>query len=149
MKTQLLVGVLLLAVFAPLALAAEDEKPLVVYAKKPTKERIRVSDIDSWKSDNDSSMVLTTKWRDQYLVEFERRCGNLKKGNRSYALVTDSTWLDRNGYIRLLDRDLNPNLFSDSPGFPIAMTINSRSNFCPVKEITALGKKPRVKRADA
>lgn len=122
---------------------------MVVYAE-PTNVRVRTSDIYSWTSDNDTSLVLTTKRRDQYLIEFGRPCFNLAHGPRSNALVTDSGWLDRNSHIRLLDRDRLPSgQLADRSSGDFLMRMNTYSSLCAIKKITSLGKKPRVKRENA
>ncbi len=145
-----LIGAGLLALFlAPLVIA--EEPPMVVYAKEPTsKVRIRTDQIQSWTGESNTRMVLTTKRRDQYLVEFGRPCFNLERGPTTSALVTDYQWLDRNSHIRLLDRDRLPFGQLGSPhGGSFEMQINAYSSLCAVKEITSLGKKPRGKRNDA
>jgi hypothetical protein len=150
MNTRIFMMSALLTLLAPAVHAEEvpqGEAPMVVYAQKPHKTRIRMSEIDSWTADSDTRMVLTTKWRRQYLVEFEHRCSRISKGgSNNYALVTDGAWLDRNGHIRVLDRNLTPNVLSDARGLPLVMGINAASNLCAVKEITDLGKKPRAAR---
>jgi hypothetical protein len=147
LSAKLLAGLLATGFMAPIAMA-EEEAPMVVIAKKTDNVRIRTNDISSWRSDNDTSLVLTTKRRDQFLVEFSHRCFNLHRGPSSNALITDESWLDRNGYIRLLDRDLLPsNQLVDRNGGDFLMQMKSRSNLCAIKDITALGKKPRRNRA--
>jgi Family of unknown function (DUF6491) len=154
LSAKLLTGLLAAGLSASIAIAqehqAQEEAPMVVIAKNPETIRIRTNDIYSWTSDNDTSMVLTTKRRDQFLVEFGHRCFNLHRGPRSNALITEESWLDRNGHIRLLDRNLLPsNQLVDHNGGDFLMQMKSRSNLCVVKEITALGKKPRRKPAEA
>jgi hypothetical protein len=148
MNTKL-IGAGLLALFlAPQVMA--DEPPIVVYAKNPDKVRIRTDQIQSWIGESDTRMVLTTKRRDQYLVEFARPCFNLSRGPSSSALVTDHQYLDRNSHIRLLDRDRIPSSqLGGLAGGNFSMNINSYSNLCPIKEITSIGKKVSVKRDDA
>jgi hypothetical protein len=148
MKTKL-IGVGLLALFlAPQIMA--DEPPMVVYAQNPDKVRIRTDQIRSWSGESDTRMVLTTKRRDQYLVEFARPCFNLSRGPSSSALVTDYQWLDRNSHIRLLDRDRLPgSQLSALGGGNFEMHINSYSSFCPIKDITALGRKASARRDNA
>ncbi len=147
MKVQALTTLLMVAFLAPVAVA--DEAPMVVFAE-PTNVRVRTNDIYSWSSENDTSLVLTTKRRDQYLIEFGRPCFNLKHGPRSNALVTDSGWLDRNSHIRLLDRDRLPSgQLADRSSGDFLMRMNTYSSLCAIKKITSLGKKPRVKRENA
>lgn len=147
MKAQALTTLLIMAFLAPVAVA--DEAPIVVFAES-TNVRVRTSDIYSWSSDNDTSLVLITKRRDQYLVEFDRSCFNLARGPRSNALLTDSGWLDRNSHVRLLDRDRLPTgQLADRHSGDFLMRVNSYSSLCAIKKITSLGKKPRVKRENA
>jgi hypothetical protein len=150
MNLKLIAAGLLTLFLAPIAIAAE-EPAMVVYAKEPTsKVRIRTDQIQSWVGESSTRMVLTTRRRDQYLVEFGRPCFNLQRGPVSSALVTDDQWLDRNSHIRLLDRDRMPYGMLSSPhGGNLDMQIKSYSTLCAVKEITSLGKKPRGKRSDA
>lgn len=144
--TSLMFG-MILSLVAPFALSA-DEAPVVVYAKEPSKVRIRTSEIQSWTSDSDTSMVVTTKRRDQFRIDFAHSCFNLRQGPRSNALVTEHDWLDRNSHIRLLDRDRLPfGQLDDGRSGDISMRINSYSSLCAIQDITALGKKPRAARA--
>lgn len=148
MNTRSFAICLLLGWFSPLAMAADA--PVVVYAEQPNHVRVRTSDIHSWTSDSDISMVLTTKRREQYRIDFARPCFNLHQGPRSNALVTDYEWLDRNSHIRLLDRDRLPfGQLDDGRSGDFSMRINSYSSLCAIKEITALGKKPRTNGADS
>jgi len=153
-------GLILISSLAAAALAraetpaeqAPAEAPMVVFAdadkQKSSNVRIRTSDIYSWTSDNDHRLTVTTRRREQFLIEFERPCFNLKLGPRTNALITDTYWLDRNGYVRLLNRDHLPfGYFNDFGRSSFRMTTNAYSAYCPIKDITALGKKPRAEKS--
>ncbi len=132
--------------------AEDSDQPMVVYAdaqkQKSSSVRIRTSDIYSWTSDDDHKLVLTTKRREQFLIEFERPCFNLSLGPNSNALITDTSWLDSHGSVRVLNRDhLPPGHFSDFGGGSFRMATNAYSAYCPIKDITALGKKARAGKA--
>jgi len=150
MNIRLLSALLAATLMSPLAIAQEegtDDAPMVVYAKEQPMVRVRTSQIRSWSSDDNKRLVLTTIRRDQYLIEFERPCYNLKLGPSSNALITDTSWLDRNGSVRVMNRDHLPfGHLSDMRGGSFAMTANVYSSLCPIKDITALGKKPTAAR---
>lgn len=153
-------GLILITGLAATSLARADtpaeeatgDEPMVVYAdaekQKSSNVRIRTSDIYSWTSEDNHRLTVTTRRREQFLIEFERPCFNLKLGPRTNALITDTSWLDRNGYVRLLNRDHLPfGYFNDFGRSSFRMTTNAYSAYCPIKDITALGKKPRAQKS--
>ncbi len=140
----LLIGLLVASAAAPVAIA-EQEQPMVVYATDTTPVRIRTSQIRSWTSEDDLKLVLTTNQREQFLVEFERPCFNLSRGPDANALVTDSSWLDRNDAVRIMHRDHLPlGGLADHNGGDVRMTVNANSSYCAIRNITALGKKASI-----
>lgn len=134
-------SVLGLLAFISLNAAAVSAHPSPGTNDKPAKSiRIRTSDIAGWNSNNNTSLIITTKRRERFLVELDRSCYNLRHGSRDNALLTDSTWLDRHSGIRLLDRFSLENQLLRGRNHDFFQAANVLGAYCPIKQITALGR---------
>lgn len=143
MNATYVLGLLISTLFT---VAAVTAKPLPDTTDKSAKlTRIRASDIAGWSSDNNTSLVITTKRRERFLVELDRSCFNLRHGSRDNALLTDSAWIDRHSGIRLLDRFTLENQFLHGSNNNFFQAVNVLSAYCPIKEITALGRAEKRK----
>ena len=113
-------------------------------AEKPRPVRVQMNQVRSWSSDDDHQLLLTTNRREQFLIRFERPCRGVSRGPMSNALVTESTWLDRNSHVRILHRDLLPSgTFEQAGGVrDFRVMTHAYSTLCAIDEITALGKAP-------
>ncbi len=110
--------------------------------------RIRPNDIRSWKSVDQRSLVITTRNHQRYLVELKRSCNNLHGGLSDATLYTNEhSMIDHRGSIRIVPRDRLDRLFNH-PGtrsVDFAMDMEANSDYCPIKQITALGREDKKK----
>lgn len=112
-------------------------------AKDNRNIRIRPSDIRSWKAVDQQSLVITTRNRQRYLVELKHNCNNLRASNpNDSALYTNERTIDRRAAIRLVPRDRLDYLFDHRSGGSVdfAMDMQANSDYCPIRQITALGR---------
>lgn len=136
---------LLVLTMLPCAVIAAEADNMSASATPETASvRIRTSDIQAWESIDDQNLLLTTRLNRQFHVTLERPCAHLEGGPRDNLLITDNTWLDDKGYIRIVDRDLLP-MGTSSNGLSDTALRNARTGgtTCFVRHIEAKGKTAR------
>ncbi|MGD9582270.1 MAG: DUF6491 family protein [Lysobacterales bacterium] len=117
-------------------------------AKDSDNIRIRPSDIRTWKAVDQTSLIITTRNHQRYLVELKRSCNNLRGSTpNDNALYTNERYIDRRGAIRLLPRDRLDRLFDHQSRASVdfAMDMEANSDYCPIQQITALGREEKRK----
>ena len=125
-------------------MAADADNMQTSNAAESASVRVRTSDIQAWESIDAQNLLLTTRLNRQFHVTLERPCAHLEGGPRDNLLITDNTWLDNKGYIRIVDRDLLP-MGTSSNGLSDTALRNARTGgtTCFVRRIEAKGKTAR------
>lgn len=134
------------------AAAASSAETVIVNSADATvttsKVSIRPNDIRSWKSVDQRSLVITTRNHQRYLVELKRSCNNLHGSLNDAALYTNEhSRIDDRGAIRIVPRDRLDRLFDHQSHASVdfAMDMEANSDYCPIKQITALGREDKKK----
>lgn len=131
-----------------------EEAPLIVTAESAKSAasapiRIRSSDVQGWKSENDRQLLITTKRRERFLVELTRPCYPLRGTANDGILYTrwSTELIEARGAIRIIPHDRYRNLILNRQSLGnFDMELAAAADTCRVESITALGKAERPKK---